>query len=129
MALVICIQASVNPKDAAHAAATYTFVRTTGRCVGVAMGGSIFQNAFSHYVHDLALPTSLSNNAEAVAATLKSLKHDSLLYQAYVMAYSQSFTRLFIAMTAIVGVGGLSSLLVQKFTMNKKLESEHVIQK
>jgi hypothetical protein len=128
MALVICIQAAVNPKDAAHAAATYTFARTAGMCVGVAMGGSIFQNAFSNYLHDLAIPTSGSNNAEAFAATLESLKQNHRLYQAYVIAYSHSFTQLFIAMTGIVGVGGLSSLLVQKFTMDRKLDSEHVLQ-
>lgn len=129
MALIICIQAIVKSEDVAYAAATYTFVRTIGMCVGVAIGGSIFQNALSNNLDDLALPTSVANNAEAFVAILNTLDIDSPLHQAYVIAYSESFKQVFIAMTAVVGVGGLSSLFIQEFTLDKKLESTHVIRK
>ncbi|KFZ23642.1 hypothetical protein V502_01878 [Pseudogymnoascus sp. VKM F-4520 (FW-2644)] len=104
MTLIICIQAIAKPEDAANAAATYTFVRTIGMCVGVAIGGSIFQNALSNKLGDLALPTSVANNAVAFVAILKTLDFDSPIRQAYVIAYSHSFGQVFIAMTAIVGV-------------------------
>jgi hypothetical protein len=129
MTLTICIQAIAKPEDAAYAAATYTFVRTIGMCVGVAMGGSIFQNALSNKLEDLALPISVANNAEAFVAILKTLDLNSPIRQAYVIAYSYGFRQVFIAMTAIVGVGGICSLLIQKFTMDRNLESEHVIRK
>ena len=88
-----------------------------------------FQNALSNKLGDLALPTSVANNAVAFVAILKTLDFDSPIRQAYFIAYSHSFKKVFIAMAEIVGVGSICSLLIQKFTMDRRLESEHIIRK
>jgi hypothetical protein len=64
------IQAVSKVEDAGRAAAMYAFMRTLGMSIGVAIGGTAFQNAMSNKLDRLGLPESIGHNAEAFVKTL-----------------------------------------------------------
>jgi hypothetical protein len=129
MALVVSLQAPASTNDVAYAAATYTFLRSLGMCVGVAIGGTVFQNGMTRHLSDLGLPIEVANNAEAFVTTLISLPVGSALRNSYALAYSRSLRNVFETITAITALGLLCSLMIKRHTMDRKLGSEHVIRK
>ena len=129
MALVICIQATAASEDVAYAAAAYSYFRSFGMCVGVAIGGTVFQNSMTHHLRELGLPIEVAQNAEAFVATLNSLPVGSTLSNRYILAYARSFSNVFETLTAITALGLISSFMIKGHSMDKKLTSEHVIRK
>lgn len=127
MSTIVCIQSSADPQNVAYAAATYTFVRSVGMSVGVAIGGTIFQNTLAQQLPALGLPSDVANNAEAFVGTLQALPDGSLMKTAYVSAYAASFQRIFEVVTAVAALGLCLTVFIRSYTMDKKLESEHVI--
>jgi predicted MFS family arabinose efflux permease len=67
MSLNTCTQALDDSRDNAHAAGMYTFFRITGNCIGVSIGGSVFQNFFAKHLETLDLPVAIAKDAEAFA--------------------------------------------------------------
>lgn len=128
MSLNIAIQAMAETRHVAYAAAMYIFTRTLGMCLGVAIGGTVFQNRLSKHLGDLQLPTAVATDAEAFVASIKALPRSSTEYQAYILAYSESFKNVFQVLTAVAGLAGLLSVFIKDFTMDKELDSEHVLQ-
>ena len=129
MSLVVCIQATCSNDDVAYAAASYTFFRSFGMCIGVAVGGTVFQNSMTYHLKDLGLSEDVAKNADAFVSTLNRLPVGSALRKSYVFAYTQSFHGVFEALTGISALGLLSSLIIKGYTMDKKLTSEHVLRK
>ena len=129
MPLTISIQTTASNDDVAYAAATYTFLRSFGMCVGVAIGGTVFQNSMTYHLNDLGLPVEVAKNAEAFVSTLKSFPVRSALRNSYVLAYDRSFRNVFETITGITCLGLLSSLMIKSHTMDKKLASEHVLRR
>ena len=123
MSLNVAIQAMAEVKYVADAAVMYTFTRTFGMCIGVAIGGTVFQNRLSTHLSDRQLPTAVAKNAEGFSETLKALSRSSAEYKAYVSAYSEGFQNVFQVLTAIAGLAGLLSLLIKRHTMYKDLGS------
>lgn len=64
------IQAVSRVEDAGRAAAMYAFMRTMGMSIGVAVGGTVFQNVMSSKLDDLGLPRSIAQNSEAFVTTM-----------------------------------------------------------
>lgn len=126
---MVCIQAVADTKDIAYAAATYVFARCFGMAVGVASGGTIFQNTMIQRLNDLMLPVEVANNAEAFVSTLQGLPQDSLERHRYVLAYSDSFKRVFEVLTAVAALGLCSTFGVKSYSMDKRQESVHVVRK
>ncbi len=127
MSLGFSVQAMADTHNVAYAAAMYTFTRTFGMCIGVAAGGAVFQNQLKKHLSDLALLTTVATDAEGFVAKLQSLPKSSSEYQKYVLAYAKSFDNVFEVLTAVAGLAGLLSLLTKHFSMDKKLDSEHVL--
>ena len=127
MSLNFSVQAMADTRDVAYAAAMYTFTRTFGMCIGVAVGGTVFQNELRKHLSELHLPTKVANDAEGFVTTLKALPHASVQYQANVLAYVNSFKTVFEVLTAIAGLAALLSLFIKEYTMDKGLDSEHVL--
>lgn len=109
------------------AAAMYTFTRTFGMCIGVAIGGAVFQNQLKKHLVDQGLLTSVATDAEGFVVNLKALAKTSPQYQNYTLAYAKSFENVFEVLTALAGLAGLLSLLIKEFSMDKELDSEHVL--
>ena len=59
------IQAISSIQDAGRAAAMYAFMRTLGMSIGVAIGGTTFQNVMIKKLDELGLPESIAHNSEA----------------------------------------------------------------
>lgn len=127
MSLNFSIQAMSDTHNVAYAAAMYTFTRTFGMCIGVAAGGAIFQNQLKKHLADLGLLTTVATDAEGFVARLRALPQGSPGYQNYIFAYAKSFENVFEVLTAVAALAGLLSLLIKKFSMDKKLDSEHVL--
>lgn len=64
------IQAISRVEDAGRAAAMYAFMRTLGMSIGVAIGGTVFQNLMSAKLKDLGLPEEIAHNSEAFVAEM-----------------------------------------------------------
>ena len=127
MSLSFSVQAMADTQNVAYAAAMYTFTRTFGMCVGVAAGGTVFQNELKKKLDDLQLPTAVVKDAENFVTTLKVLPKDSEEYQHYILAYAESFKIVFVVLTALTGLAGLLSLLIKEHTMDRVLDSEHTL--
>lgn len=127
MSLNFSIQAMSDSHNVAYAAAMYTFTRTFGMCIGVAIGGAVFQNQLKKHLVDQGLLTSVATDAEGFVVNLKALAKTSPQYQNYTLAYAKSFENVFEVLTALAGLAGLLSLLIKEFSMDKELDSEHVL--
>jgi len=64
------IQAISHVEDAGRAAAMYAFMRTLGMSIGVAIGGTAFQNVMANKLDDLGLPEAIAHDAEAFVAQM-----------------------------------------------------------
>lgn len=70
------IQAVSRPEDAGRAAAMYAFMRTLGMSIGVAIGGTVFQNVMSSKLNKLGLPETIAHNSEAFVKTMSLMDPD-----------------------------------------------------
>jgi hypothetical protein len=128
MSLIVCIQAAAPKEDVSYAASVYTFMRSLGQSVGVTIGATVFQNTMAHHLSTLSLPTTIASNAEEFVSVLKSMLLDSPERKLYTLAYAQSFRNLFEVLTGFSVLGMLTSLLIKECSMNRNLESVHVLQ-
>lgn len=125
--MVICAQAIAQTRDVAYAAAMYSFARTFGFCLGVAIGGAVFTNQLPKRLAEAGLPSSIATDATSYVVQLTG---DSLSpeYRASVArAYAQALRTVFEVMTGISVAGGIISLAIRPHTMDKPLDSEHVL--
>ena len=129
MSLNVAIQAMAEIRHVADAAAMYTFTRTFGMCIGVAIGGTVFQNRLSDHLSARHLPTAVAKNAEGFTERLKDLPRSSPEYHAYIAAYAEGFQNVFQVLTAVAGLAGILSLFIKRYSMDKDLGSEHVLQR
>ena len=127
MSLNFSVQAMASTRNVAYATAMYAFMRTFGMCLGVAVGGTVFQNELKRHLSDEGLPVSIARDAERFVAALQTFPRDSVEYRAYIQAYADSFRVVFEVLTAIAGLAGLLSLFIKEYTLDKALDSEHVL--
>lgn len=64
ISLNFSVQAMADTQNVAYAAAMYTFTRTLGVCIGVAVADIMFQNELRKQLGDLRLPIGIANDAE-----------------------------------------------------------------
>ncbi|PMD31069.1 MFS general substrate transporter [Hyaloscypha variabilis F] len=128
MSLIICIQAASPKEDVSYAASVYTFMRSLGQSVGVAIGATVFQNTMAHHLSTLSLPSAIAKNAEEFVSILKQMPLESPERKMYTLAYAQSFRNLFEVLTGFAVLGLLTSFLIKEYSLNRNLESVHVLQ-
>ncbi|KAL4959213.1 major facilitator superfamily domain-containing protein [Aspergillus stella-maris] len=68
-------QATCTQGDAAVATLMYSFMRSFGMCLGVAAGGTIFQNVLKDRLNNDGLPAWIAADAPAYAQKLRDMKH------------------------------------------------------
>lgn len=122
ISLSVTVQALARPGDAAHASSMYAFMRSLGLCLGVVIGGTVFQDMLQRKV-----PTAIAKNAEAFVEVLK-LMPKGAQREVLVDGYAWSFRMLFATLAGIAAVGMLISLCIPGKEMNVELESEHQLQ-
>jgi len=121
-------QATSHARDAAYASSMYAFMRSLGLCFGVSIGGTAFQNFLARRLAEQSLPTDIARNAEAFAVVLRAMPA-SEEKTAILEAYAWAFRMLFAVLTGISGVGVVIALAVGQYSLDKELESEHVLRK
>lgn len=124
-ASALAIQAACSPRLNADAAAFFSFLRTFGQSLGVAVSGTVFQNAFRNQLEDMPefAPRAgeLSREATMVVGLIKGMP-DGEPKEKLMDAYNEGLRILWIALTALAGVAFLLSLTVRGYT----LQQEHV---
>lgn len=70
------IQAISHVEDAGRAAAMYAFMRTLGMAIGVAIGGTVFQNLMIKKLNELGLPDDIAHNSEVYVRQMAEMAPD-----------------------------------------------------
>ena len=121
------IQAIVRTEDCGRAASMYAFMRTLGMTIGVAVGGTTFQNMMIGKLTELSLPTTIARDAEGYIAILKTLSPSDPLRVGALQGYVHGFHGVFGVLTGVCGIGLLASLLIKHHGMDKILESKYTL--
>ena len=119
------IQAIVKPEDAGRAASMYAFMRTLGMTIGVAIGGTVFQNLMAHKLKDFGLPMELAKNAEGYISQLGTLSSSE--FSNTEQAYVHGLKGIWVTLTGIAGLGLMTSLFITHHSMDAILLSRYKI--
>lgn len=125
MPLIFGTQAMAKTGDVAYAATMYAFLRALGYTIGVAVGGTAFQNTLSQNLADAGLPASIAKDAESYVAVLNAMPKDSSMYHQLIQAYTSSFRTVWEIMTAISGLGLVFSLGIAHYSLDREHDSRH----
>jgi MFS family permease len=115
------IQAISKVEDCAMAASMYGFFRSLGMPLGVALSGTIFQNAMKSKLEAHGLPEEIAHDSERYIYVLRTMAVDSPERIAILDSYLHGLRGVFILMTCVAGSALAASLLIKRFDMNKKL--------
>lgn len=126
----MCVQALADAKDSAQAAAMYTFLRSFGMCLGVAVSSTVMQNRLRDHLQTLKLPLTIADNVEGFVASLRdNNSYTTEFIHLANTAYVQSLKNLFEVLVALAGVGLVATFFLKSVNMNKKLDTQHGLQK
>ena len=123
----IAIQAISRSEDCGRAAAMYAFMRTLGMSIGVAVGGTVFQNVMSNRLRDYGLSVEIAREAEAIVPQVAALPPTEPVRAHVLDCYVQGFHGVFWVMTGIAAFGMLAGFCIKSHSMDKTLESQFVI--
>jgi hypothetical protein len=105
----------------------YTFLRTFGMCLGVAIGGTVFQNQLRVHLKDGGLNEDIARDAEAFITVMKHMDATRFPVHLYRQAYAASLRNVFEVLTGVAVLGGILSAFVSHADMDRALDSEHVL--
>ncbi|KAJ9658089.1 hypothetical protein H2198_003927 [Neophaeococcomyces mojaviensis] len=122
------IQAVVEPEDAGQAAAMYAFMRSIGMTLGVAIGGTVFQNLMKQELVRLGVENAMqiTKNAESFIEQLRQLRQpgqEALLRQNILDGYTHGFRGVWAVMTGICALGLVVSLFIKRGNLDRALQS------
>ncbi|KAL2008715.1 hypothetical protein VTN00DRAFT_6909 [Thermoascus crustaceus] len=90
------------------------------------IGGTALQNFITTSREESGLPTAIATNAEAFIPRLKTVP-DGLEKDGIIRAYVHAINGLFEILTGIGGLGLIATAFVSPRSMNKPLETDHVL--
>jgi len=124
------VQTIAGANDAAYATALFAFMRGVGLCLGVAIGGMVFQNQLQKSLIANGLPINISHDPGAFLYILEliTLPVNSSTRIHVISAFLESFRFLFEVLAGISCLGLLMSLTITgKFSLDRALQSEHML--
>ncbi|KAK3324832.1 major facilitator superfamily domain-containing protein [Cercophora scortea] len=121
------IQAISRVEDAGRAAAMYAFMRTLGMSIGVAIGGTCFQNLMSSKLDELGLPQDIAHNSEAFVSTMAAMDPSDPIRIAVLEAYVYGFHGVCWLITGAACVALVISLAIKHHGMDKILASKFLL--
>lgn len=129
-ALTITLQSHVDRHHVGQAAAIYSFMRSMGLAVGVAICGTALENCLRNQLADHHLPKSIAENIAGYILTLNSLLASQHAFATAVrLAVASAHKNVYELITAVVGVAFLLILGIQPADMNQRLASKHLLEK
>lgn len=125
-------QAAVEPEDAGQAAAVYAFMRSVGMTVGVAAGGTVFQNVMKGKLSELGVEGAgeLARHAEGYIEVLKGMATtgaEGRMRADIMEGYVCGFRGVWITMTALCAAGFVVSLFIGRGNLDKVLMSKFTV--
>jgi hypothetical protein len=126
--MAITIPAASKPADMAYAVAFFSFFRAFGQGVGVAVGGTIFQNQIKRKLnaYPLLAPLAAEYSKDAaglVQVMIKAMEKGTARLQ-LVDAYADSLKVVWATMCGLAAVALVSSLFVKGYSLEVELEVE-----
>lgn len=122
-------QVAVSPKNVGLAAAMYTFLRSFGQAIGVAIGGAIFQNQFRIKLAEIpsfaSNATQLARDASSLVQIIKTIPEDSTERNQIVKAYADSLKVLWAVMAGLAFAALVLSAWTEGLTLDVPQASEH----
>ena len=129
--MAFAIQASSTNANLAFAIAMFAFFRAFGQAVGVAIGGTIFQNQMK--IKLLAYPglaskaDQYSRDATSLVQIIKGMQ-DGVMKLQLQQSYADSLKIVWITMCGLSALGLVLSLMTKELDLNTPLETEQGIQ-
>ncbi|KAI0474818.1 MFS general substrate transporter [Xylaria cf. heliscus] len=131
ISLNVATQAIAPIRDVAYAVSMFTFVRQFGICLGVAIGGTVFENVLLHALERHGIPQNVAmdtaRNAVAFSGPLTSMPNGPEK-TAFLDSFVEGFHGILYLLLALAAVSLFLSLFVNHHDMNKQLESEHQLE-
>jgi hypothetical protein len=125
---VMAAQAISLPQYQGAASAMSSFARGFGIALGVGVGNSIFRNVMKVKLRALGLPLWIADEAESYIPRLLAQPEGSAFIHLVKEAYLYGFKGVFGTFCAVAGMAGAASIFIERFDLNKELESEHTLQ-
>ena len=117
----LAIQANKESEEMSHALGFFAFFRTLGQSIGVAIGGTTFDNMFRHKMNAnpalSALTEKLGTGAAALVQSLKSIPDKEPRKQELIQIYANSLKMIWPVLCACAGVALLASLFVKRYSL------------
>lgn len=126
--MIMAVLAASKPVDVAYAASFFTFTRTFGNCIGVAVGGAIFQNQVKHNLKAYPLLASLADQySEDSAALIEIIKimPKSQMKDQLIQSYADSLNVVWVTMSALSGLAFFCNFGIKAYTLKQALVTEH----
>ncbi|KAI1115642.1 MFS general substrate transporter [Nemania sp. NC0429] len=132
ISLNVATQAIASTSIVAYAVSMFTFVRQFGMCLGVAIGGTIFENVLLKSLGRHGFPEDVAEetakNAAAFSGPLNAIP-DGPEKTAFLDSFVDAFHGILYLLLALASVSLILSLFVKHHDMNKELDSEHQLLK
>ena len=122
-AMGLGVQAACRSEDSGHAAAFFSFLRTFGQSIGVAISGVAFQNQIRKtlltYPEFAPLAEEYSKDTTTLVNIIKGMQ-DGAQKMDLIKAYSDSLHVIWLLMTVISAVALVSSCFTKEFTLKQE---------
>ncbi|KAL8730754.1 MAG: hypothetical protein Q9166_003824 [cf. Caloplaca sp. 2 TL-2023] len=125
--MAFAIQASQTNEDLAFAIAMFSFFRAFGQAIGVAVGGTVFQNQMkTKLLSYAALASKADEYAKDASSLVQIIKgmQEGVVKENLRHAYTDSLKVVWATMCGLAAVGLILSLGTKGLDMNKPLETE-----
>ena len=126
------LQAAVKSEDIAFAVAFFTFFRSFGQTVGVAVGGAVFQNQLRQKLLTYPLLAAqadvFSQDASGLVQVIKSMPNDLPQKAQLIQAYADSLKVVWIVMCALSAAALLSSIFIKGYSLDREHNTEQGFQ-
>lgn len=125
-ALQFSVQSATSDENMASAVAMYSFFRALGQALGVAVGGTVFQNQLYAKIRDHAtlapLAAEYSKNAAALAQIIQTMPTGTNRSD-LIQAYADALKIVWIVMCGLAGAGFLLGFLIRDLPLDRLLVS------
>ena len=122
------LQGSCADEDIASAVAFFTFFRSFGQTIGVAVGGVIFQNQIRSKLLSYPLLASMadeySQDASGLVQVIKSMSDDLPQKAQLIQAYADSLKTIWLVMCCLSAVALVSSFFIKGYSLDRELVTE-----
>jgi hypothetical protein len=127
-ALAYGVQASSTDENMAYAVTLSGFFRSFGQTIGVAIGGSIFQNQLKKKLlaYPLLAPLAdhYSKNANSMVGVIKAMPSDSLIKAQLIQAYADALKIVWVVCCAFAAIAFVASFWTEELDLNRALVTE-----